>query len=253
MARDPEAVQLRAVVPLVVAATRTLVGPAMIVTNNQRAIAVTGSELLRSHDARSLALLTSLDGSSSVPVAAWGLGRYSGVGLVELGGPIAATMRDVTPLQLAAVNATVDTRGAPSALVTIVPDGEGRFRRALVPVHVDNVDNPAGMAGDVLARLASPIDPADATQPVAGAVLFTWFPSDPVLGRKSEVVAVALAYPYTLGTFRPRDQPAIAELLGLDDLGRALISAAEPPEQRPELEQVTGEIADDVARARNSE
>jgi hypothetical protein len=243
VARDPDAVQLRAVVPLVVAATKQLVGPALIVTNNQRAIAVTGSELLRPHDAKSLALLTSLDGSSSVPVAAWGLGRYSGVGLVELGGPIAAATRDVTPLSLSAVHATVDSRGAPSALITIVANGDGTFDRVLVPVHVDHIDNPAGMVGDVLARLASPIEPADHGRSVAGAILFSWFPSDPVLGRKSEVVAVALAYPYTLGTFKPRDLPAIAELLGLDDLGRALITPTQP-DPRPELAQVTGEIAD---------
>ena len=240
--RDPRAVEVRAVVPLVVAATKELVGPALIVTNNQRAIAVTGSELLRPHQAKSLALLTSLDGSTMVPVAAWGLGRYPGVGLVELGGPIAAATTDVTPLPISAVNATVDTRGAPSALVTITGKN-GAFRRQLISVHVDHIANPAGMAGDVLARLASPIEPGNVGRPVAGAILFSWFPPDPMLGRPSEVVAVGIAYPYTLGTFKPRDLPAMAELLCLDDLGRSLITAARPPDPRPELAQVTGEIA----------
>ena len=51
-----------------------------------------------------------------------------------------------------------------------------------------------------------------------------------------------MTYPYRAGTFQPRKTPAIGELIGLDDLGRALIYVAPVPE-RPELQQVTGEIS----------
>ena len=240
--RDRDAVQLRAVVPLVVAATKKLVGPAMIVTNNHKAIVVTASELLRPYEPRQLALVIALDGSQMVPVANWGLGRYSGVGLVELGAAIPAVTSQVTPLPINAVCATVDTRGAPSALVTIRAEGGG-FTRELIPVHVDHVEGGGGMSDDVVARLATPIDATDIGKSIAGAILFSWFPADPVLGRKPEVLAVAIASPYLHGAFKPRAHAAMAELLGLDDLGRALISRGDKPEERPELGQVTGEIA----------
>jgi hypothetical protein len=242
--RDRDAVQLRAVVPLVVAATKQLVGPAMIVANNAKAIAVAGSELLRPHNPKDLALAMSLDGSLLVPVANWGLGRYSGVGLVELGAAIPASTPDLTPLPINSVNASVDTRGAPSALVTITAKEGGGYQRELIPVYVDNVDGGGGGIGDDYTRLASPIEALDVGRLVAGAILFSWFPSDPVLGRKPEVLAVGIAYPYTLTALRPRDLPAFAEILGLDDLGRALLSKSEEPAERPELAQVTGEIAE---------
>jgi hypothetical protein len=53
-----------------------------------------------------------------------------------------------------------------------------------------------------------------------------------------------MTYPYRAGTFQPRATPAIAEMIGLDDLGRALIQATPQPEERPELQQVTGEISE---------
>lgn len=242
VARDRDAVQLRAIVPLVIAATKQLVGPAMIVTNNQKALVVTGSELLRPYEPKQLALVIALDGSQLVPVANWGLGRYAGVGLVELGAAIPSVTSEVTPLPITFVCATVETRGVPSALVTI-EHVAGKYQRKLIPVHVDSVGTVGGMAGDVVARLASPIDASDLGTNVAGAILFSWFPADPVLGRKSEVLAVAIASPYTQGTVKPREHPVIAELLGLDDLGRALIAKGDHPEDRPELAQVTGEIA----------
>src|SRR3954467_6688684 len=92
---------------------------------------------------------------------------------------------------------------------------------------------------------ASPVDGNPAGAPVEGGVLFGWFPPDPVLGRKAEVLAVAMTYPYRAGTFAPRKPlPAIAEMIGLDDLGRALIQAAAPVPDRPELHEITGEISD---------
>lgn len=238
--RDPEAVQLRSVAPLVDATTKQLVGPVMLVTNGHQTIGITNSEILRPWEATRLAIALSLDGSKLVPVAGWHLGRYSGVGLVEVNEPIESSS-DIAPLSVGAVCASADTRGAPSALVTVVAKDEG-FARAVIPVHVDTSD--AGGMSDELTRLVSPIEPADAGHSVAGAILFSWFPPDPVLGRKSEVLAVAVAYPYTLGILKPRDLPPVAELLALDDLGRALIrSAQEPaPEDRPELKTVQGEI-----------
>ena len=236
--RDREAVQLRAVAPIVVAATKQLVGPAMLVTNGSKTIAITGSEVLRPWDPKKLAIATSLDGSHLVPVASWGLGRYSGVGLAELAQPI-GDAADVLPLSIGAVCATVETRGAPSALVTIVA-ANGGFVREVIPVHVDNLD---GGMSDELTRLASPMEPTHVGASVDGAILFSWFPPDPVLGRKSEVLAVAIGYPYLQNTFKPRDLPPMAELFGLDDLGRALIRGVQP-DPRPELHEVTGEIAE---------
>ena len=52
------------------------------------------------------------------------------MGIIELGAAVSAGRQlDVAPLQLGAVCATVDTRGAPSALVTIERDAEGLVRR----------------------------------------------------------------------------------------------------------------------------
>lgn len=237
--RDHDAVQLRAVAPLVDTTTKQLLGPVMIVTNGQKSIGITNSEILRPWEPSRLAI-ASLDGKKLVQVANWFLGRYSGVGLVELAGPIDAGP-DIEPLPIGAVCATAETRGAPSALATIVAKDAG-FAREVVPVHVDSSD--AGGMSDEVTRLASPVEPVHVGMTIDGAVLFSWFPPDPVLGRKSEVLAVGIAYPYTLGILKPRDLPPFAELLGLDDLGRALIQSASEPEARPELHTVTGEIAE---------
>ena len=78
--------------------------------------------------------------------------------------------------------------------------------------------------------------------------MFAWFPPDPALGRKSEILALALAYAYRQQMYAPRGRPASAELVGLDDLARALPFSS--PEQEPELGQVAGEIRDSsLARA----
>lgn len=223
--------------PLVVGDTKQLVGPVMLVTNGHKTIGITGSELLRPWTPPQLAVAT-LDGTKLVPVANWYLGRYSGIALIELE---AAAGDDVQPLPIGAVCATADTRGAPSAFVTIVASGP-TFARELIPVHVDKSDG-GGMSDDIT-RLASPLEAAHSDMAIDGAILFTWFPPDPVLGRKSEVLAVAIAYPCSLNLFKPRDLPPFAELLALDDLGRALIQGATAPEERPELHEVTGEIAD---------
>ena len=68
-----------------------------------------------------------------------------------------------------------------------------------------------------------------------------WMPPDPVLRRPSEVVVVALAAPYRGQVFKPRAQPAIAELFGLDDLGRALPWVQEPAAPSTGLGQIAGE------------
>jgi hypothetical protein len=239
VARDRDAGELRGVAALVASATRELVAPVLLVTNGTKTIGMTSAELLRPWDPKLLSVLLSFDGSIAVPVANWGMGRYSGVGMIDLSGPVPATA-DVRPLPIANVCASQDTRGAPSAISAIMV-ANGRIVRELIPVYVD-VEDAGGMSDDPI-RLATPIDPNHAGAPIEGGVLFTWFPPDPVLGRKSEVLAVAMTYPYRTGTYQPRGTPAIAEMVGLDDLGRALIQATPAPE-RPELQQVTGEIAE---------
>lgn len=233
--------QLRAVAPLVVTATKELVAPVMLVSNGQKTIAVTSAELLRSWDANQLSIATRLDGSALVPISTWGMGRYSGVGLVELASPLAPGA-EVAAVEIGSICATMATRGAPAALVTITQTGR-TLERILIPVDVDTVDSGGGMADDVITRLATPIDGGHLETPIDGGILFAWFPPDPVLGRKSEVLAVAMAYAYRIKSFQPRAHPAIAELCGLDDLGRALISA-KPAPARPELNEIKGEIVD---------
>jgi hypothetical protein len=237
-----QASELRAVAPLVVlgGATPKLVGPCTLVTNGAQTIAFSSSELLRTADVP-LAICTKLDGSQTVAVTAWAMGRHGGIGIIELA-PFTPTA-DVVPLQIAAISATVDTRSAPSGLVIFKHSGRG-FARAVVSVYVDAIDG-GGMSDDVITRLASPIEAADADLACDGATLFTWMPADPVLGRPSEVVAVALGCTYRAHTFKPRAFPAVAELSGLEDLGYALPwSPAPEPEASNELGQVAGEIRD---------
>src|ERR1700733_9676693 len=184
-----EASELRAVAPLVVlgGASPVLVGPCTLVTNGAQTIAFSSSELLR-HAGEPLAICTMLDGSQTVAVTAWSMGRQGGIGLIEL--PAFTPTVDVVPLQIAAICASVDTRGAASGLVIFKSSGRG-FARKVVSVYVDAIDG-GGMSDDVITRLATPIALADVDVECDGATLFSWMPADPVLGRPSEVVAVAL-------------------------------------------------------------
>jgi hypothetical protein len=243
--RDPReaASELRAVAPLVVVReTIELVGPCTLVTNGTRTVALSSAELLRQAP-EPLAIALTLDGKKTVRVQSWSMGRIVGVGIAELAEPFPRSGTDIVPLQLAAVSATVDTRGAPSALVWFAKEAGG-FARHAIAVHVDAIDG-GGMSDDVLVQLASPDDAADGTAPIDGSPLFSWMPADPVLGRKDEVVMVALGVPYRKQAFQPRANPPIAELVGLEDLGRALPWEGAPqPEGSNELAQVAGEIRD---------
>lgn len=232
--------ELRAVAPLVIAGSRReLLGPCTLVTNGARTVVLSSAELLR--QARGpVVVVVAMNGSRSLRIGQWTIGRIPGVTIAELAEPFVTA--DVVPLSLASISATVDTRGAPSALVTVAHDG-GAFVRRVVPVHVDVIDG-AGMS-DHLTRLATPDDARDAGAPIAGAPLFSWMPADPVLGRAREVVAVALAVPHRNPIFQPRANPAIAELLGLEDLGRALPWQGSDEEAGNDLAQVAGEIRDD--------
>jgi hypothetical protein len=237
-----QAAELNAVAPLVVPGeTPQLVGACTLVTNGATTIGFASAELLRLAPEK-LAVALTLDGKQTLAVARWVQGRSTGIGIVELAAPFPKDARvDVTPLPIAGVCAAVDTRGAPSALVGIAAQ-DGKLSRHIVPVHVDAVDG-GGMSDEVITRLASPIDASDADAPAEGCALFTWLPPDPVLGRGSEVVAVALAVAYRTRTFKPRELAAIAELVGLEDLGRALPFDPQPqPEGSNELGQVAGEI-----------
>ena len=236
-----QAPELRAVAPLVVSgAQQTLVGPCTLVSNGTKTVGFSSAELLR-NAGESLAVAVSTDGSKTLPVTSWMMGRAAGIGVLELGGSVPRDS-DVQPLTIASVCATVETRGAPAALVT-VERGERGFSRRIIPVHVDLIDG--GGMSDVITRLASPTEAADATANIDGSALFAWLPPDPVLGRDSEILVVALGCTYRQKTFKPRELPALAELVGLDDLGRALPWNGGAPEGSNELRQVAGEIKDD--------
>lgn len=236
--------ELRAVAPLVMAGARPeLVAPCTLVTNGEKVIAWSSAELLR-RAGEPLAIALTLDGRRTVRVASWALARAPGLGILELAEPFPDDDAiDVAPLEIGAVCATVDTRGAPAGLVVVTPSEQGGFSRRLVPVHVDACDG-GGMADEPL-KLASPQDVTDVDAPIEGSPLFAWLPPDPVLGRGSEIVAVALAVKYRAKTFKPRDLPAIAELVGLEDLGRALPFPGAERESSNDLQQVAGEIKDE--------
>lgn len=234
---DRDARELRSVAPLL--ADGELVGPVTLVRNGSKTIGATDAELLRPYVGAQLTVATMLDGSAAVAVGNWGLSRNAGLGLIELVSPI-ETGLDVRPLDLGAVCATVDTRGSPAALVGILREGSG-FARSWVPVLVDK-DDGAGMSDAVL-RLASPLEELHIGMAVDGASLFAWFPPNPALGRASEVLVLGIAQPYQ-GFAKPRVFPVLAEIVGLDDLGRALIAAQKTEEREPDLVQVAGEIED---------
>ena len=215
-----------------------------LVQNGTKIIGATDAELLRPHVGAQLTVATMLDGSEVAAVGNWGLSRHASLGLVELSVPI-ATGLDVKPLDLGAVCASIDVRGSRAALIGIVRDGAG-FARTWVPVQIDT-DESAGM-NDLPSRLASPLDDAHVGLAVEGASLFAWFPPNPALGRASEVLVLGIAQAYR-GFAKPRDRPVIAELVGLDDLGRALIAAQRMIEREPELRQVAGEIVERGAAA----
>ena len=216
-----------------------LIGPVILVRNGARTIGAAYAELLRPYVGAQFTIATMLDGSEPIAVGNWGLSRNSGLGLLELVSPI-DTGLDVRPLELGSVCATVDTRGAPATLVGIVRDGTG-FSRTWVPVQVDKDDG--GGMNDVVMRLVSPLEDEHVGMAVDGASLFAWFPPNPALGRAGEVLAMGLAFPYR-GFSKPRERPVLAEIVGLDDLGRALIAAQKAEEREPELLQVAGEIED---------
>jgi hypothetical protein len=231
---DPRATapEVRCVAPLVSLAGKQpqLVGPCMLVSNGDRAIACSSAELLR-RAPEPLAIYTRLDGSSQIPVTTWQLGLRTGIGIIDIP-PGTAFSTDVHPRYLESILATLDTRGAPAAFVTF----DANFARRVISVHVDNADP----TGEEPIWLASAVD--DDTTSVEGAPLLAWMPPDPVLGRPSEVVAVALGMTYRNGALKPRGKAPLAELVGLDDLARALPWAEQTPPPRTELEEVAGEI-----------
>ncbi len=239
--RDPNAPELRSVAPLIALGdTPQFIGPVTLVANGPRIIGVTGAELLRAHSQAELAIATKLDGSARIATGTWTIGRYAGVGLIDIEVEIPAD-HDLQPLSIGAVNASVNVHGATSAIVTVEASGTG-FERSLIPVDIDADD--AGGMSDLILYLASPLHPAHASAPIVGAIAFAWLPPEPALGRRSgEVVAFGLAHAYT-GVAKPRATAPIAELVSLEDLGRALIGAG-MEEAGTELESVTGEIASD--------
>jgi len=235
--RDRDARELRSVAPLLV--DGKLIGAVTLVQNGGKTIGATDAELLRPYVGAKLTVATMLDGSGVVPIGNWGLSRNSGIGLLDLVGAIPVG-RDVRPLSLGAVCASLDARGTPMVLVGIVQSESG-FARTWIPVEIDKDDG--GGLSDVAVRLASPLDDAHVGLAVEGASMFAWFAANPALGRASEVLVMGLAQAYR-GFSKPRERPVIAEIVGLDDLGRALLTSHKAEEREPELRQVAGEIAD---------
>jgi hypothetical protein len=233
--RDRDARELRSVAPLLV--DGVLIGPVTLVRNGAKTIGVADAELLRPHVGAALTVATMLDGSATAAVGHWGLSRKTELGLIELASPLDAGL-DVRPIELGAVCGSLDTRGAPAALVGIVRDGP-RFARTHVPVVLDKDEG--GDAADAVLHLASPLDDDHVGMRVEGATLWAWFPPNPALGRSGEVLVLGLAQAYR-GFSKPRPHPVIAEIVGLDDLGRALLIAHKAEEREPELRQVAGEI-----------
>ena len=217
------AAELRCVAPLV--GHGELAGVCLLITNGVQTIAVASSEVLR-RAGEPLVILTRLDGSSSLPVTRWQLARHAALGIVELGEGAPFTP-EIHPLHLGMLSAAVETRGAPVALVT-ARAVDVRYARDVIAVQIA-LDDGGGMSDEIF-RLATAIDPREALPD--GAPLFAWMPPDPVLGRSSEVIAVALGV-------KSRDR---IELVGLEDAGRALPWAEQTPPPSTELVQVAGEI-----------
>jgi len=236
--RDPNAPELRSVAPLIALGNPPqFIGPVTLVSNGSRVVGVTGAELLREHAGAELVIATRLDGSATLLTGDWMIGRYAGVGLIDIDDDIPPN-HDLQPLSVDAVHASLDVHGAASAIVTIEASGTG-FERSLIPIDIDRDD---GGMSDQLSYVASPQHPAHASTSVVGAIAFAWLPPDPALGRPGEVVAFGLSHAYT-GTSKPRATTPIAELVSLEDLGRALIGMG--GQTGTELDSVTGEIASD--------
>ncbi len=229
VAIDRTARELTAVAPIL--AKGELVAPCTFVTSGKRTVGVTSAERLRPHHGAPLTIATKLDGSATIPVASWTI-SFGGIAIVEAGGALAG---DIRPLEIGSVCASMNTRGAPAALVLIEKTGQG-FTRTIVQVDVDVIDG--GGMSDVIARLASPREAS--TVDADGASLFAWFPADPALARPAETLLVALGLGYRHAAFKPRAQPALAELVPLDELARALAFSAPAPEARDKV--IAGEI-----------
>ena len=109
-----------AVAPLVVldGSAPRLVGTCTLVTNGKLTVAISSAAVLRGAP-EPLAICTRLDGSQTLPVPSWMMGRRAGLGIIELRGDAVAHAfgDDVVPLDLGSVCASVATRGAPSCLV----------------------------------------------------------------------------------------------------------------------------------------
>ena len=208
-----------------------LIATCTFVTSGERTVGVASAERLRTRQGAPFVVGTRLDGSATIPVASWNA-TFSGVAIVQIAEPLGG---DVAPLQVGSVCATVDTRGAPAAIVAIERDGAG-WKRTIVPVDVDAIDG-GGMT-DVITRLASPR--AEIALDVDGSSLFAQFPANPALARPQEMVLVALGVAYRHVVFKPRALPPLVELVGLEDLGRALAFSAPAPEPRDAV--IAGEI-----------
>ena len=232
MVLDRAAAELKAVAPIL--ANGALVGPCTFVTSGTRTVGITSAERLRPHHGAALTVATRLDGSATIPVSSWSM-SFGGLALVHVDQPLTG---DVAALDIGGVCATINTHGAPAALVGFERHGS-MLVRTVIQVDVDAIDG-GGMT-DVITRLASPREPT--TLDADGATLFAWFPANPTLGRPAETVLVALGLAYRHAVFKPRALPPLVELVGLEELGRALAFSAPAPEARDKV--IAGEIGGD--------
>src|SRR5438067_9645317 len=130
-----QANELSAVVPLVFTGggSPQLVGPCTLVTNGTKTIAFSSAEMLRVAK-EPLAIALTMDGKKLLPVSQWIAARNIGLGIIEFAAPFPRADRvDAVPLSLAGICASVDTRGAPAALVTLTGSDGAGFPRRTIP------------------------------------------------------------------------------------------------------------------------
>lgn len=212
-----------------------LLAPCILVTNGARTIALASAEVLRKAG-EEIAIATRLDGSTLLPIKAWHLGRHPAIGVIDLGD--AAFTDEVRPIELTVILASGDARGAPAALIGLRLDA-GVFARIAVGVHI--VRDDGGGMSDVITRHAVTQERLPDGVILDGSSLFAWMPADPVLGRASEVVAIALGVvPRTqvFGAYAP-----VCELVGLEDAAIAL-----PWLEQPQVQEAPSQVAGEIGR-----
>ena len=164
-----------------------LAGPCMLVTNGSHTIAVASAEVLR-QAGEPLAILTRLDGSTHLAGRGVAARAPRGDRHRRARRRRRVHARRVSAPPRVAVGGGRDARRTGGAR-DVRAATAGKFERVVIAVDVAT-DDGGGMSDDIT-RLAIP-DRAARPRSIDGAPLFAWMPPDPVLGRGSEVIAVAI-------------------------------------------------------------